>query len=87
MSNLEQLLKLGAEIVGGSLIWKHKELGVLRNGEFHISEHGKAALNVEDAVVKEVKPRKTKAVEEKTAESASVKNYEAGDNLEIDLEP
>ena len=33
MTNLEKLLALGAEIVTGDLIWKHKHLGYLRNGE------------------------------------------------------
>lgn len=79
MSNLEQLLKLGAEIVGGAVLWKHKELGILRNGEFHISEHGKAALKIEDAEVKEVKPRKAKAADDKGA-----KDYIVGDDLTIE---
>lgn len=86
MSNLEQLLKLqGAQVVGGAVLWKHKVLGLLRNGEFHITEDGKAALNVEDVEVKEIKadkPAKARAAKA----PAAAKDYQAGGDLEIELE-
>ncbi len=68
MSDLEKLLALGAQVVGGDVIWKHKVLGRLRNGVFDITEDGLAAAQVEDVEFKEVAARParkkaTKAVE------------------------
>lgn len=54
MTNLEKLLALGAEIVTGDLIWKHKHLGYLRNGELFLTEEGTKALDIVDVEVKEV---------------------------------
>jgi hypothetical protein len=67
MSNFEKLTALGAESVGGDLIWKHKVLGHFRNGDLQLTEEGVKALEIDDVVVKEDKPkRKPKA--EKPAE-------------------
>lgn len=51
MSNYDKLKALGADIVGGDLIWKHKVLGSFRNGDLVLTEDGLAALEIEDAVV------------------------------------
>lgn len=56
MSNVEKLIALGADAVGGELIWKHKVLGHFRHGDFFITPEGEAALNIEDVVFTEVKP-------------------------------
>lgn len=77
MTNLEKLLALGAEIVTGDLIWKHKHLGYLRNGELFLTEEGTKALDIVDVEVKEVvepaapkRVRKVKADVEAVAEEA-----------------
>lgn len=54
MTNLEKLLALGAEIVTGDLIWKHKHLGYLRNGDLTLTEEGVKALDIVDVEVNEV---------------------------------
>lgn len=54
MTNLEKLQALGAEIVTGDLIWKHKHLGYLRNGELFLTDEGTKALDIVDVEVKEV---------------------------------
>ena len=54
MNNLEKLLALGAEVVAGDLIWKHKHLGSLRNGDLTLTEEGVKALDIVDVEVKEV---------------------------------
>lgn len=62
MPNVDKLLALGAEVVAGDVLWKHKVLGRFRNGEFIPTEEGLKALDIDDAV--EVKPksrRKSKA--------------------------
>jgi hypothetical protein len=56
MSNFEKLTALGAQVVGGDLIWKHKVLGHFRNGDLHLTADGTAALDIEDAQVKEPTP-------------------------------
>ena len=63
MSNLEKLIAKGAYSAAGDIIFKNKVLGQMRNGEFAINEAGLAELEIEDAEVKEVKPRakRTKA--------------------------
>lgn len=52
MTNLEQLLALGAQCTGGALLWKHKELGRFRDGEFQISDEGREALKIVDVEAK-----------------------------------
>ena len=59
MSNVDKLLALGAEVVAGDVLWKHKVLGRFRNGEFVPTEEGLKALDIDDAV--EVKPKSKRA--------------------------
>lgn len=54
MNNLEKLLALGAEVVAGDVLWKHKHLGSLRNGDLTLTEEGVKALDIVDVEVKEV---------------------------------
>lgn len=41
---LDKLLAIGATAVAGEVIWKHKTLGKLVNGDFHLTDEGKAVL-------------------------------------------
>lgn len=70
MSNVDKLVSLGAECVGGDLIYKHKVMGSFRNGDFTLSADGKALLDMDitDVEVKEVKPKKAKAKPEPVVE-------------------
>ena len=61
MSNVDKLLALGAEVVAGDVLWKHKVLGRFRNGEFIPTEEGLKALEIEDAVEVKPKPKRAKA--------------------------
>jgi hypothetical protein len=61
MSNFDKLAALGAECVGGDVVYKHKLLGRVRNGDLQLTEDGLKMLDVEDVVVKEDKPKRTKA--------------------------
>ena len=76
MSNVDKLIALGAQAVGGDLVWKGQLLGQFRNGEFIITPEGEDALNIEDVEVREVKPRRKKedapAVEDAVATSDDV---------------
>lgn len=56
MSNFEKLSALGADVVGGDLIFKHKVLGHFRDGDLHLTEEGQKMLEIDDAVVKEDAP-------------------------------
>ena len=56
MSNFEKLTALGADVVGGDLIYKHKVLGHFRDGDLHLTEEGQKMLEIDDAVVKEDAP-------------------------------
>lgn len=60
MSNLDKLIAVGAQCVGGDLLWKHKVLGSFRNGDFHISAAGEQVL-AQDITDVEVKAEVTKA--------------------------
>ena len=60
MSNLDKLVAKGAYSCGGELLFKNKVMGTLRNGEFFISDEGKAELEVLDVDAKEAKPRAKK---------------------------
>lgn len=60
MSNLDKLVAKGAYSCGGELLFKNKVMGQLRNGEFFISDAGKAELEISDVEIKEVKPRNPK---------------------------
>lgn len=76
MSNLEKLIAKGAYSAAGDIIFKNKVLGQMRNGAFVINDAGLAELEIEDADVKEVKPRakrikaETEALTEAPAEVA-----------------
>jgi hypothetical protein len=95
MTNAEKLIAVGAQVVGGDLIWKHKVLGRFRNGEFIPTEEGLKALEIDDVVVKEdVKPAKpaAKTAPRKRAAAASevvtepaVEDAPSTDEPEIDL--
>ena len=64
MSNFEKLSAMGADVVGGDLLLRHKVLGRFRNGELQLTDEGLKMLEIDDVVVKEDKPkRKAKAVE------------------------
>ena len=66
MNNLEKLVSLGAECVGGELIMNRKSLGLLRDGSFTPNEYGLAILqaDITDVEVKtETKRKKTKPAE------------------------
>ena len=56
MSNFEKLTAMGADVVGGDLVFKHKVLGHFRNGDLHLTEEGNKMLEVDDVVVKEDVP-------------------------------
>jgi len=61
MSNVEQLLAKGAQIVGGDLILRHKVLGMFRHDDFILTPEGEAELEITDVEVKEVKKSTKKA--------------------------
>ena len=56
MSNFEKLTALGADVVGGDLIYKHKVLGHFRSDDLHLTEDGQKMLDIDDVVVKEDVP-------------------------------
>ena len=60
MSVLDKLLALGATPCAGDLLWKHKVMGQFRNGEFTPTAEGLAASDIEEAVVKPVRTKRTK---------------------------
>ena len=77
MSNLDKLVAKGAYSCGGELLFKNKVMGQLRNGEFFISDEGKAELEISDVEVKEVKPRSPrKAKAEPTMDAVDTINAE-----------
>lgn len=53
MSNLDKLLELGAYSCAGDLIFKNKVVGILRDGDLHLSDDGRKLLDMDisDAVV------------------------------------
>ena len=56
MSAFEKLTAMGADVVGGDLIFKHKVLGHFRSGDLHLTEDGQKMLEIDDVVVKEDVP-------------------------------
>lgn len=72
MSNADKLIAIGAQVVGGDLIWKHKILGRFRDGDLQLTEEGQAVLaqDIQDVEVKtETRaPRTPKAAKAKPAE-------------------
>ena len=92
MSNFEKLTAMGAEVVGGDLIFKHKVLGHFRNGDLHMTEDGQKMLEIDDVVVKEdVKPaaktarRKRAAAAPEVVTEPAVEDAPSTDEPEIDL--
>lgn len=71
MSNFDKLTAMGADIVGGDLLLKHKVLGHFRNGDLVLTEEGVKMLAVDDVVAKEDTPKVSKARKAK-AEQAPV---------------
>lgn len=68
MTNVDQLIAKGGQIVGGDLIFKHKVMGQFRNGDFFLTPDGEAELAVTDVVeVKEVRKPRTRKVEDAVA--------------------
>lgn len=57
MSTLDQLLALGAQSVGGVLVWKGKALGHFRSGQFFPTDEGLSAAQITDVVAREVPPQ------------------------------
>ena len=56
MSAFEKLSAMGADVIGGDLIYKHKVLGHFRNGDLHLTDEGQKMLEIDDVVVKEDVP-------------------------------
>lgn len=80
MSNVDKLIALGAQAVGGNLVWKGQLLGQFRSGEFIITPEGEAALNIEDVEVREVKRSRKKEETPAVEETAP-----AGDDVQIEV--
>lgn len=81
MSNLDKLVAKGAYSCGGELLFKNKVMGQLRNGEFFISDAGKAELEISDVEIKEVKPRSPKKAKAEPTMDA-VDTINADDDLQ-----
>jgi hypothetical protein len=91
MNNLEKLLALGAEVVAGDVLWKHKHLGTLRNGDLTLTEEGVKALDIVDVEVKQV-VEPTVAIEASTTKRGRKKVVEVVEVVEaaeqvVDAEP
>ena len=56
MSAFDKLSAMGAHVIGGDLILKHKVLGHFRNGDLHLTDEGQKMLEIDDVVVKEGVP-------------------------------
>lgn len=65
MSNLDRFIAEGADTCAGSLIYKGRELGVLRDGDLVLNDEGRALMakldEVTDVVVKVPKAKAKKA--------------------------
>lgn len=57
---LDKLLAIGATAVAGEVIWKHKTLGKLVDGNFHLTDEGKAILDQDITDVEFVEKPATK---------------------------
>jgi hypothetical protein len=68
MSNFEKLTAMGADVVGGDLLLKHKVLGRFRDGDLQLTEDGLKMLEIDDVVVKEDKPKTRKPKAEAEAQ-------------------
>ena len=74
MSNIDRLMAEGAYSCAGSLVFKNRELGVLRDGDLVLNDEGRALLakldEVTDVVVKAPKGKGKKAEAEPTQADA-----------------
>ena len=65
MSNFEKLVALGAEVVGGDLILKHKVLGHFRNGDLSLTAEGQKLLEADNTPNVVPPPRAPRAARKK----------------------
>ena len=97
MSSFEKLTAMGADVVGGDLILKHKVLGHFRNGDLHLTEEGQKMVAVDDVVAKEDAPaakpaaksaprRRTAAAAVETQPVETLPQTDSEPELEIDVE-
>jgi archaellum component FlaF (FlaF/FlaG flagellin family) len=74
MTHIDRFLAEGAYSCAGSLIHKNRKVGVLRDGELLLTDHGKDLLakldGVTDVVVKTPKSKKKVEVVEPTQDEA-----------------
>lgn len=82
MNHADKLMSIGADCVGGVLIYKNKELGRFRNGVFDINDEGLrlVALDITDVEPK-VKPKAKKVKDEPKAAEQSVDDLSDLDTL------
>lgn len=71
------LLALGADCVGGDLILGHQVVGHYRDGDFSMTDAGRAAITVEAAEDKPVKARKSKAAAADAGDSQAPESTDA----------
>jgi hypothetical protein len=84
-SPVDHLISLGAESVGGDLMYQSKVLGSNRNGVFVLTEAGEKMMGVEDAVVvvktaapADVAPAQAAAAKPAAKKAAKDKSRDAG---------
>jgi hypothetical protein len=65
MSNFEKLAALGAEVVGGDLILKHKVLGHFRNGDLSLTAEGQKLLEADNTPNDAPSPRAPRTARKK----------------------
>ena len=82
MTSSEKLMALGAQCVGGDLIYRHKVLGSFRNDDFNITPDGVEMLKVTDVEVKAPKPAAKTAPAAKTVPKPEVDEDEDEDEDE-----
>jgi len=82
MSNADKLIAAGAQCVGGDLIWKHKVMGSFRNGDFQITEDGKAVLDMDITDVEVKEPKKPAAKKAKVVDA--VETGKPADEFDLD---
>lgn len=79
MSQEQELLARGAELVTGDLILNRKTVGRYRNGNFYPTEDGLAELEIVEV---EAKPAPAPAPRKKKGAAAETTPADTGDNLE-----
>jgi len=86
MTNVDKLISLGAQAVGGDLVWKGKLLGQFRYGECILTPEGEEALNIEDVEVVEIKePKRRKKAEQGENEAADSATLTDSDEVQIEV--